>query len=129
MHGQKFGISVVGAITRPLLTTCQSVCGFRAREWFAQFWQCTPLLFMLQIMAARREQDFYSTLVSVFSVDILPNFETKSQIKKTKRSCRSLAIANVASERKWALIEIIRKSSRLLVIVCLRRKKKKCFCC
>ena len=32
-------------------------------------------------MAVRREQGFYSTVVSVSSEDILPNFETKSQIK------------------------------------------------
>ena len=69
---------------------------------------------MLQIMAARREQGIYSTLVSVSPVDI---FETKSQIKKKKkRSRRSLAIANVASERKRGLIEIIWKSSRLLSV-------------
>ena len=36
-------------------------------------------------MVARREQGFYSTLVSVSSVDILPNSETKSQIKKKKK--------------------------------------------
>ena len=76
-------------------------------------------------MPARREQGFYSTLFSVSSVDILPNSETKSQIKK-KRSCRSLAIANDASERKLALIEIIRKSSRLLLESdCLSSQKKK----
>ena len=77
-------------------------------------------------MAARREQGFYSTLVSVSSVDILPNSETKSHSKKKeKRSCRSLAIANAASERKQALIEIIRKSSRLfLVSYCLSSQKK-----
>ena len=79
-------------------------------------------------MAARREQGFYSTLVSVSSVDILPNSETKSQIKKKKkkRSCRSLTIANAASERKKALIQIIRKSSRLLLVRnCLSSQKKK----
>ena len=76
-------------------------------------------------MAARREQGFYSTHVSVSSVDILPNSETKSHIKK-KRSCRSLAIANAASERKQALIEIIRKSSCLLLVSdCLSSQKKK----
>ena len=70
---------------------------------------------MLQIIAARRERSFYSTFVSVSPVDILPNFETKSQINKErkKRSCRSLAIPNLASERKRALLEIICKSSRL----------------
>ena len=73
---------------------------------------------------------FYSTLVSVSSVDILPNFETKSKIKekKKKRSCRSLAIAKVAAaaERKRALIEIIRKSSRLFSVSgCLSSQKKK----
>ena len=82
-------------------------------------------------MAARREQGFYSTLVSVSSVDILPNSETKSQSKKKKkksRSCRSLAIANVASERKQALMGIIRKSSRLfLVSYCLSSQKKQLF--
>ena len=36
-------------------------------------------------MAARREQDFYSTLVSVSPVDILPNFETKSRRKARGR--------------------------------------------
>ena len=36
-------------------------------------------------MAARREQGLYSTLVSVSSVDILPNYETKSQIKKKRK--------------------------------------------
>ena len=36
-------------------------------------------------MAGRREQGFYSTLVSVSSVDILPNTETKSKIKKKKK--------------------------------------------
>ena len=77
-------------------------------------------------MAARRGQGFYSTLVSASSVDILPNSETKSQIKK--RSCRSLAIANAASERQQALIEIIRKSSRfLLVSDCLSSQKRKLF--
>ena len=60
-------------------------------------------------------------------MDILPNSETKSQIKK-KRSCRSLAIANAAYERKQALIEIIRKSSRLLLVSdCLSSQKKKLF--
>ena len=45
---------------------------------------------------------------------------------KKKRSCRSLAIANDASERKLALIEIIRKSSRLLLESdCLSSQKKK----
>ena len=78
-------------------------------------------------MAARREQGFYSALVSVSSVDILPNSETKSQIKKKKKtSCRSLAIANAASDRKQALIEIIRKSSCLLLVSdCLSSQKKK----
>ena len=80
-------------------------------------------------MAARREQGFYSTLVSVSSVDILPNSETKSQIKKKrKRFYRSLAIANAASERKQTLIEIIRKSSRfLLVSDRFSSQKKNCF--
>ena len=54
-------------------------------------------------MAAQREQGFYSTLVSVSPVDILPNFETKSQIKKKKSSCRTLAMANVASVVKERL--------------------------
>ena len=74
-------------------------------------------------------QGFYSMLVSVSSVDILPNSETKSQSKKKKkRSCRSLAIVNAASERKEALIEIIRKSSRLfLVSYCLSSQKKQLF--
>ena len=45
---------------------------------------------------------------------------------KKKRSCRSLAIANAASERKQALIKIIRKSSRLLLVRdCLSSQKKK----
>ena len=61
-------------------------------------------------------------------MDILPNSETKSQIKKKKRSCRSLPIANAAYERKQALIEIIRKSSRLLLVSdCLSSQKKKLF--
>ena len=83
-------------------------------------------------MAARREQGFHSTFVSVFPVEILPNFETNPQIKKKKkkkrkkRSCGSLAIANVASERKRALLEIIWKSSRLLSVSdCLSSQKKK----
>ena len=74
-------------------------------------------------MDARQEEGCNSRLVCVSSVDFLPDFETKSQIQK-KRSCRSLAIANVASERKRALIEIIRKSSRLFSVSdCLRTKK------
>ena len=36
-------------------------------------------------MAARREQGFYSTLVSVSPEDILPNFETKSRRKARGR--------------------------------------------
>ena len=76
-------------------------------------------------MAARREQGFYSTLVSVSSVQILANSETKSQIKKKKTSCSNLAIANAASERKQVLIKIIRKSSRLLLVSdCLSSQKK-----
>ena len=37
-HGQKFGTNVGGAITRPLLTTCQSFCRFGPCDWFSQFW-------------------------------------------------------------------------------------------
>ena len=120
-------------------------------------------------MAARREQGFYSTLVSVLPWAFLPNFETEITEKilwrrtpnfktraekriwrvtltakqsldpieslktylcdyrfKKKRPYRSLAIANVASERKRALIEIIRKSSRLLSVSdCLSSQEKK----
>ena len=61
-------------------------------------------------------------------MDTLANFETKSQIQKKKkeRSRRNLAIANVASERERALIEITRRSTPLLSVSdCLSSQKKK----
>ena len=50
---------------------------------------------------------------------------SKRNHRVKRRSCRSLAIANVASERKRTLIEIIGKSSRLLSVSdCLFSQKK-----
>ena len=60
----------------------------------------SSLVFLPKIMAARREEGFYSTVVSVSSVDILPNFERNHRFKKKKKtSCRSLRDRNLITSQ------------------------------